>query len=72
MVSINLYNNGLLHLSLFTLFLLLIFQGDCKNAIHLWEPASETTWNVDSKPFVGHIASVEDLQVPLLIRPGNV
>ncbi|XP_031107406.1 glutamate-rich WD repeat-containing protein 1 [Ipomoea triloba] len=39
-----------------------LVSGDCKNAIHLWEPASETTWNVDSKPFVGHIASVEDLQ----------
>lgn len=37
--------------------------GDCKNNIHLWEPASESTWNIDSTPFVGHTASVEDLQV---------
>ncbi|KVI12186.1 Histone-binding protein RBBP4 [Cynara cardunculus var. scolymus] len=35
---------------------------DCKNSIHLWEPASDLTWNVDNKPFVGHTASVEDLQ----------
>ncbi|XP_044463816.1 protein HEAT STRESS TOLERANT DWD 1 isoform X2 [Mangifera indica] len=36
--------------------------GDCKSYIHLWEPASDSTWNVDPKPFVGHSASVEDLQ----------
>ncbi|KAL1549084.1 hemolysin III domain membrane protein [Salvia divinorum] len=39
-----------------------LVSGDCKNHIHLWEPASESTWNVDSTPFVGHTASVEDLQ----------
>ena len=37
--------------------------GDCKNFIHLWEPSSGTSWNVDAAPFVGHSASVEDLQV---------
>ncbi|KAM7256662.1 hypothetical protein ACFE04_012403 [Oxalis oulophora] len=36
--------------------------GDCKNCIHLWEPSSGTTWNVDSTPCIGHKASVEDLQ----------
>lgn len=39
-----------------------LVSGDCRNFIHLWEPASESKWNVDSKPFVGHSASVEDLQ----------
>ncbi|KAK4478413.1 hypothetical protein RD792_013882, partial [Penstemon davidsonii] len=39
-----------------------LVSGDCKNCIHLWEPASDSTWNIDSKPFVGHTASVEDLQ----------
>ncbi|XP_071721478.1 protein HEAT STRESS TOLERANT DWD 1-like [Rutidosis leptorrhynchoides] len=39
-----------------------LVSGDCKNSIHLWEPASDSTWNVDGKPFVGHTASVEDLQ----------
>ncbi|GER54439.1 transducin family protein / WD-40 repeat family protein [Striga asiatica] len=37
-------------------------SGDCKNNIHLWEPASDATWNIDVNPFVGHTASVEDLQ----------
>lgn len=41
------------------------FKGDCNNRIHLWEPSSET-WNVDMSPFVGHTASVEDLQVYFL------
>ncbi|CAN0926629.1 Protein HEAT STRESS TOLERANT DWD 1 [Linum grandiflorum] len=36
--------------------------GDCRNFIHLWEPTSGTSWNVDPTPFVGHTASVEDLQ----------
>ncbi|KAH1131904.1 hypothetical protein J1N35_003282 [Gossypium stocksii] len=36
--------------------------GDCKNCIHLWEPTSDSTWNVDPTPFIGHSASVEDLQ----------
>ncbi|XP_071699364.1 protein HEAT STRESS TOLERANT DWD 1-like [Rutidosis leptorrhynchoides] len=39
-----------------------LVSGDCKNNIHLWEPASDSTWNVDSNPFVGHTGSVEDLQ----------
>ncbi|KAH6777929.1 Transducin family protein / WD-40 repeat family protein [Perilla frutescens var. frutescens] len=39
-----------------------LVSGDCKNCIHLWEPASDSTWHIDSKPFVGHTASVEDLQ----------
>ncbi|CAN1142703.1 Protein HEAT STRESS TOLERANT DWD 1 [Linum perenne] len=37
-------------------------SGDCRNCIHLWEPTSGTSWNVDPTPFVGHTASVEDLQ----------
>ncbi|KAJ8616359.1 hypothetical protein MRB53_035731 [Persea americana] len=39
-----------------------LVSGDCKNCIHLWEPSSGGTWNVDMNPFVGHTASVEDLQ----------
>ncbi|KAJ6737210.1 GLUTAMATE-RICH WD REPEAT-CONTAINING PROTEIN 1 [Salix viminalis] len=39
-----------------------MFEGDCKNCIHLWEPASDATWNVDATPFTGHTASIEDLQ----------
>ncbi|XP_009598556.1 protein HEAT STRESS TOLERANT DWD 1 isoform X2 [Nicotiana tabacum] len=39
-----------------------LVSGDCKNCIHLWEPTSGTTWNIDANPFVGHSASVEDLQ----------
>lgn len=39
-----------------------LVSGDCKNSIYLWEPTPESTWKVDSKPFSGHTASVEDLQ----------
>ncbi|CAH9093187.1 unnamed protein product [Cuscuta europaea] len=39
-----------------------LVSGDCKNSIHLWEPTSGATWNIDQNPFIGHIASVEDLQ----------
>ena len=45
-----------------------MFEGDCKNCIHLWEPSSGGTWNVDMNPFVGHTASVEDLQVCILFK----
>ncbi|KAL2929979.1 Glutamate-rich WD repeat-containing protein 1 [Bienertia sinuspersici] len=39
-----------------------LVSGDCQNFIHLWEPASGPKWNVDKNPYVGHAASVEDLQ----------
>lgn len=39
-----------------------LVSGDCKSSIHLWEPTSAASWNVDPNPYVGHIASVEDLQ----------
>ncbi|KAK9111913.1 hypothetical protein Scep_019432 [Stephania cephalantha] len=39
-----------------------LLSGDCKNCIYLWEPSSSATWNVDPSPFIGHTASVEDLQ----------
>lgn len=39
------------------------FEGDCNNCIYLWEPTSAATWNIDNAPFIGHTASVEDLQV---------
>ncbi|VAI15839.1 unnamed protein product [Triticum turgidum subsp. durum] len=38
-----------------------LVSGDCNKCIHLWEPTS-SDWSVDAKPFVGHSASVEDLQ----------
>ncbi|KAF0907265.1 hypothetical protein E2562_015768 [Oryza meyeriana var. granulata] len=38
-----------------------LVSGDCNKCIHLWEPTSNS-WNVDTNPFVGHSASVEDLQ----------
>jgi len=47
--------------------MIFIFEGDCNNCIYLWEPTSAGTWNVDNAPFIGHTASVEDLQVCLLI-----
>ncbi|KAF1887878.1 hypothetical protein Lal_00023886 [Lupinus albus] len=40
-----------------------LVSGDCKNSIYLWEPTSAATWNVDNTPFIGHTASVEDIQV---------
>ncbi|WJX53032.1 hemolysin III domain membrane protein [Trifolium repens] len=39
-----------------------LVSGDCNNKIYLWEPTSAATWNVDTTPFTGHTASVEDLQ----------
>ncbi|KAH9678880.1 WD REPEATS REGION domain-containing protein [Citrus sinensis] len=39
-----------------------LVTGDCNSCIYLWEPASDATWNVDPNPFIGHSASVEDLQ----------
>ncbi|KAI3701357.1 hypothetical protein L2E82_46011 [Cichorium intybus] len=40
----------------------MLVSGDCKNYIHLWEPSSDSTWNVGSNQYVGHTGSVEDLQ----------
>ncbi|XP_035548525.1 glutamate-rich WD repeat-containing protein 1-like [Juglans regia] len=39
-----------------------LVSGKCNNCIYLWEPTSDATWNVDTQPFIGHAASVEDLQ----------
>ncbi|CAM8901955.1 unnamed protein product [Rhodiola kirilowii] len=39
-----------------------LLTGDCNSCIHLWEPSSGTTWNVDKNPLVGHAGSVEDIQ----------
>ncbi|PKA61859.1 WD-40 repeat-containing protein MSI2 [Apostasia shenzhenica] len=38
-----------------------LVSGDCNSCIHLWEPSADS-WAVDKIPFVGHKASVEDLQ----------
>ena len=35
--------------------------GDCNNNIFLWKPV-ESSWEVDSRPYVGHTGSVEDIQ----------
>ncbi|GFP85815.1 glutamate-rich WD repeat-containing protein 1, partial [Phtheirospermum japonicum] len=39
-----------------------LVSGDCKNCIHLWEPASDSSWNIDPYPFIGHTASIFVLQ----------
>lgn len=39
-----------------------LLSGDCKGAIHLWEPTGEGKWVVDKNFFQGHTSSVEDLQ----------
>lgn len=36
--------------------------GDCKAAIHVWSPTPAGSWVVDGEPYVGHSASVEDLE----------
>ncbi|KAI3782802.1 hypothetical protein L2E82_12858 [Cichorium intybus] len=38
-----------------------LVSGDYKNCIHLWEPSSDSTWNVGSNQYLGHTGSVEDL-----------
>nr|AAN40972.1 WD40 [Syntrichia ruralis] len=39
-----------------------LLSGDCKSAIHLWEPTPAGKWVVEKAPYTGHTASVEDLQ----------
>ena len=39
-----------------------MLTGDCNKNIHLWKPDQGSSWNVDQRPFVGHTASVEDIQ----------
>ena len=36
--------------------------GDCRHNIHLWQPQSAGSWNVDQRPYAAHTASVEDIQ----------
>lgn len=49
-------------------YLLFIFSagqlltGDCSKNIFLWKPHQGNSWNVDQRAFVGHTASVEDIQ----------
>nr|XP_011459874.1 PREDICTED: glutamate-rich WD repeat-containing protein 1 isoform X2 [Fragaria vesca subsp. vesca] len=38
-----------------------LLSGDCKSNIHLWEP-TDGSWKVETTPYIGHTASVEDLQ----------
>lgn len=40
----------------------LLATGDCRRDIHVWQPHESGTWNVDQRPLIGHIDSVEDLQ----------
>lgn len=40
----------------------LLATGDCASHIHTWKPTDDGSWNVDSRPLVGHNASVEDIQ----------
>lgn len=39
-----------------------LLSGDCKSAIHLWEPTPEGKWVVEKNPFHGQVSSIEDLQ----------
>lgn len=39
-----------------------MLTGDCHKNIHLWKPHEGSSWSVDQRPFVGHTASVEDIQ----------
>jgi len=39
-----------------------LLTGDCNKNIHLWKPGEGSSWNVDQRPYVGHTASVEDIQ----------
>lgn len=37
--------------------------GDCNKDIHVWKMnESKNAWTVDQRPFIGHTASVEDIQ----------
>lgn len=36
--------------------------GDCNKDIHIWQPTSDGSWNVNQVPLIGHTASVEDIQ----------
>lgn len=38
-----------------------LVTGDCARFMHVWNP-SESSWVVDRLPYLGHTASVEDLQ----------
>ena len=39
-----------------------LLTGDCIKNIHQWIPQDGGSWHVDQRPFVGHTASVEDIQ----------
>ncbi|CAH2057008.1 unnamed protein product [Thlaspi arvense] len=49
------------------IFCYLEMNGIARIVFVLWEPTSGTTWNIDNNPFVGHTASVEDLQLNFLL-----
>jgi len=36
--------------------------GDCAAKVHVWRAAPGGSWAVDAEPYVGHTASVEDLE----------
>lgn len=40
----------------------LLATGDCAKNIYTWKPTDDGSWGVDSRPLVGHNASVEDIQ----------
>jgi ribosome assembly protein RRB1 len=39
----------------------LLATGDCSKNIHVWKP-KDSSWIVDQRPFIGHTASIEDIQ----------
>ncbi|XP_005110159.1 glutamate-rich WD repeat-containing protein 1 [Aplysia californica] len=38
-----------------------LLSGDCNKNIFLWKPTN-SSWEIDQRPFVGHTASVEDIK----------
>ncbi|GFO32099.1 glutamate-rich WD repeat-containing protein 1-like [Plakobranchus ocellatus] len=38
-----------------------LLSGDCNKNIFKWQP-TESSWEVDKRPFIGHTASVEDIK----------
>lgn len=39
-----------------------LLTGDCRGAIHLWQPQQSRSWHVDQRPYTAHSQSVEDIQ----------
>lgn len=58
---IDLLLSDLVHFLLISLILGVLATGDCSKNIHVWKP-NESDWSVDQRAYIGHTASVEDIQ----------